>query len=124
MRNHLAVYVKERELQEFINKLDSKGWAVIDMEPANRINWYSIITGAIGIIIASLNFWNIISCNVAINVGIILGIILLSTLSLSRVTEYMVVCEYIGNEEYIDVTPFDDTDDEFIKNENYKPDKH
>lgn len=30
---------------------------------------------------------------------------------------YTVVSEYIGNDEYIDITPFDDTDDKFVKNE-------
>ena len=30
MSRHLVVEVKERDLQEYIDKLDSKGWAVMD----------------------------------------------------------------------------------------------
>ena len=33
MSRHLVVEVKERDLQEYIDKLDSKGWAVMDIEP-------------------------------------------------------------------------------------------
>ena len=37
MSRHLIVEVKERDLQEYIDKLDSKGWAVMDIEPSNRL---------------------------------------------------------------------------------------
>lgn len=124
MKNHLVISVKERDLHEFIGKLDSKGWTVMDIEPTTRINYFSLGIGAIAIIIASLCFMGFISTTIAIYIGIILGILFLSTSGFSSVVMYTVVCEYIGNDEYIDVTPFDDTDDNFIKNENYNDDEN
>lgn len=119
MRNHLVISVKERDLHEFICKLDSKGWAVMDIEPTTRVNYFSLIIGAIGIIIAGFNMMGLIPNAIAISIGIFLGIALLSTLGFSFVATYTVVCEYVGDDEFIDITPFDDTDDNFIKNENY-----
>ncbi|MCM1309371.1 MAG: hypothetical protein NC223_12290 [Butyrivibrio sp.] len=39
MCKHLVVYVKASELQEFVDLLDSKGWAVIDVEPRTKF-WF------------------------------------------------------------------------------------
>lgn len=121
MRNHLVISVKERDLHEFITKLDTKGWAVMDIEPTTRVNYFSLIFGAIGLIVASFYMMGFIPGSIAIPIGIFLGIALLGTLGFSFVVSYTVVCEYIGDDEFIDITPFDDTDDNFIKNESYVP---
>lgn len=39
MCKHLVVYVKASQLQEFIDLLDSKGWAVMDVEPRTKF-WF------------------------------------------------------------------------------------
>lgn len=119
MRNHLVITVKEHDLHEFITKLDTKGWAVMDIEPTTRVNFVSLAIGAVGFIIAALNMLKIIPNDIAIYCGIFLAIAFFSTLGCSFVTSYTVVCEYVGDDEFIDITPFDDTDDNFIKNENY-----
>lgn len=36
-KQHLVVYVKASDLQEFIDILDSKGWSVIDVEPRTKL---------------------------------------------------------------------------------------
>lgn len=122
MNRHLVVYVKNDDIQEFIAKLDSKGWAVMDIEPTTRINYFSIGIGALGIVLASLITFIDIPLKLVIFLASILGIAFLSTLGISSVINYAVVCEYVGNDEMIDMTPFDDTDDVFEKNENYVPD--
>ncbi len=43
MCKHLVVYVNASELQEFIDMLDSKGWAVIDVEPRTKL-WFFFIS--------------------------------------------------------------------------------
>ncbi len=121
MNRHLVVYVKSKDLQEFIEKLDSKGWAVMDIEPKTRINFVSIIVGIIGAICVMLHSFDVINDKIAPYVGAFVLIAFLASLGFSFVHSYTVICEYTGNDEYIDMTPFDDTDDEFVKNESYDP---
>lgn len=119
MSRHLVVEVKERDLQEYIDKLDSKGWAVMDIEPSNKVNYCSLGIGAIGIIIAALTAMKVIPHDVAKYCAVVIGLAFFSTFGITSTSMYTVVSEYIGNDEYIDITPFDDTDDKFVKNENY-----
>lgn len=113
MSRHLVVEVKERDLQEYIDKLDSKGWAVMDIEPSNKINYCSLGIGAIGIIIAALTAMKVIPHDVAKYCAVVIGLAFFSTFGITSTSMYTVVSEYI------DITPFDDTDDKFVKNENY-----
>lgn len=119
MIRHLVVEVKERDLQEYIDKLDSKGWAVMDIEPSNKINYCSLGIGAICIIIVALTAMKVIPHDVAKYCAVVIGLAFFSTFGITSTSMYTVVSEYIGNDEYIDITPFDDTDDKFVKNENY-----
>ena len=111
MSRHLVVEVKERDLQECIDKLDSKGWAVMDIEPFNHNNYCSLGIGAIGIIIATLTAMKVIPHDVAKYCAVVIGLAFFSTFGITSTSMYTVVSEYIGNDEYIDITPFDDTDE-------------
>ena len=74
MSRHLIVEVKERDLQEYIDKLDSKGWAVMDIEPSNKINYCSLGIGAIGFIIVALTAMNVIPHDVAKYCAVVIGL--------------------------------------------------
>lgn len=74
MSRHLVVEVKERDLQEYIDKLDFKGWAVMDIEPSNKINYCSLGIGAIGIIIAALTAMKVIPHDVAKYCAVVIGL--------------------------------------------------
>ena len=101
MSRHLIVEVKGRDLQEYIG------------------------IGAIGVIIVALTAMKIIPYDVAKYCALVVGLAFFSTFGITSTTMYTVVSEYVGNDEYIDITPFDDTDDNLVKNDNYveQPDK-
>lgn len=121
MRRHIVVYVKSRDLQAFIEKLDSKGWAVMDIEPKTRINVGTIVMGLISAICIMLHVLHAIDNKVAPYIAAFLIVGLIVSFAFSFVVSYTVVCEYIGNDEYIDMTPYDDTDNDFVKNDFYVP---
>ena len=75
--------------------------------------------GAICIIIAALTAMKVIPHDVAKYCAVVIGLAFFSTFGITSTSMYTVVSEYVGNDEYIDITPFDDTDDKFVKNENY-----
>lgn len=82
----------------------------MDIEPSNKINYCSLGIGAIGIIIAALTAMKVIPHDVAKYCAVVIGLAFFSTFGITSTSMYTVVSEYIGNDEYIDITPFDDTE--------------
>ena len=124
MVNHLVVYVKANLLPELIQKLDSKGWSVIDVEPSTHMNYLTFAVFLLeliaGVIVSIMDKWHTFSDSTIILIGIAAIGTLIASLGFRSTYQYTVICEYVGNDEYMDMTPFDDTDDVFKKNENYQ----
>lgn len=119
MKRHLVVYVKTNDLQEFIEKLDSKGWTVIDAEPKAKVNYVAPCVGIVSIIFIILAFLKVIAHEYIPYIASILSVIMIGSLGFTFTYSYTLICEYTGNDELIDLTPLDDTDDNFAVNDEY-----
>lgn len=120
MNKHLVVYVRPNNMQEFIDKLDSKGWAVMDIEPSSHICigtiFVTVLSCLYAAIITLIGIW---TDKLLIGSAIAITIALIVSLGFKSTYMYTLICEYVGNDKLIDMTPFDDNDDNFVENENY-----